>query len=176
VGRVQGEALWRCGFEHFPRPQHRQRHDQVARGHGIDADGRPLSWYQRPTRHLPWHHAPRPWFIIPHMLLNCSRPILVRRPISEHGSAGAPETMRSPTATTTRRRAFGGAWRPSSQVRHRSCVDRLPSHASDLVLCARVAGPFSRLPSSQPMIKGAQVAYGSSSLRRCDARGCARSS
>ena len=34
-----------------------------------------------------------------------------------------------------------------------------------LVLCARVAGPFSRPPSSQPMIKGALVAYGSRSLR-----------
>jgi hypothetical protein len=35
----------------------------TVRWHGIDADGRLLSWYQRPARHLPWHHAPRPWFI-----------------------------------------------------------------------------------------------------------------
>ena len=47
----------------------------------------------------------------------------------------------------------------------RSCVDLLPSHAADLVLCARMAGPFSRLPSSQPTIKGFVVAYSSTSLQ-----------
>ena len=73
--------------------------------------------------------------------------------------------MRFLSTTTTRKRIFGGAWRPSSQVRRRSCMDRLSLHAADLVLCARVAGPFSRLPSRQPTIKGALMAYGSSSTR-----------
>ena len=50
---------------------------------------------------------------------------------------------------------------------------RLPSHASDLVLCARVAGPFSRLTLSQPMIKGALVAYNSSCARWYAAHGWA---
>jgi len=45
-----------------------------------------------------------------------------QRLISEHGSAGPLETMRSPTATTIRRRTFGRAWRPSSQDRSRDCL------------------------------------------------------
>ena len=73
--------------------------------------------------------------------------------------------MCSPSSTTTRKRVFGGAWCPSSQVRHRNLADLLPSHAVDLVLCARIlirmAGPFSRLPASQPTILGFMVAYSS---------------
>ena len=83
--------------------------------------------------------------------------------------------MRFLSTTTMRKRTFGGAWRPSSQVRHRNLADLLPSHAVDLVLCARMAGPFSRLPSSQPTIKGALVAYGSRSTRWCAAHGRAGS-
>ena len=96
----------------------------------------------------------QPWFLMSCIRLNCSRPILVCRPISEQGSAGALETKRSPSAITTRTRTFGGAWRPSSQVRHSSLTHRLPSHAADLVLSARVEGPFSRPLSSQPTILG----------------------
>ena len=83
--------------------------------------------------------------------------------------------MRSPTATTTRRRAFGGAWRPSSQVRHRSLVDLLPSLTADLALCARVAGPFLRPPSSQPTFKGAILAYDSHSDQCLAVHWCAGS-
>ena len=46
---------------------------------------------------------------------------------------------------------------------------------SDLVLSARVAGPFSRLPSSQLVIKGGIVAYGSPSTQQYAARGRAQS-
>ena len=102
--------------------------------------------------------------------LNLSRPILVHRPNSEHGRKAAQETMRSSTATTTRKRVFGGAWRPSSQVRHSSLTHRLPLHAADLVLSARVEGPFLRLLSSQPTINGALVAYGSRCTRWYAAR------
>jgi hypothetical protein len=54
-------------------------------------------------------------------------------------------------------------------------VDLLPSHAFDLVLCVRMAGPFSRLPSSQLMIEVALVAYGSPSMRQCADRRRAQS-
>ena len=83
--------------------------------------------------------------------------------------------MRFLSTTTTRKRIFGGAWRPSSQVRRRSCMDRLSLHAADLVLCARVAGPFSRLPASQPTNFRFVVAYSSSCTRRCAAHRCVRS-
>ena len=79
--------------------------------------------------------------------------------------------MCSPSSTTTRKRVFGGAWCPSSQVRHRNLVDLLPSHAVDLVLCARMARQFSRLPASQPTILGFVVAYSSRWTRWCAARG-----
>ena len=42
-----------------------------------------------------------------------------------------------------RKRVFGGAWCPSSQVRLSSLTYRLPSHAADLALSVRVEGPFS---------------------------------
>ena len=61
---------------------------------------------------------------------------------------------------------------------HMSCVDRLPSHAADLVLCARVEGPFSRLTSSPPTINSALVgvAYAlRNGSRWCAARGRAQS-
>ena len=85
------------------------------------------------------------------------------------------ESKRSLSTTTTRNRTFGGDWRLSSTVRHRGLVDWLPSHAIDLVLCARVAGPFSRLPSSQLVIKRDIVASGSPSTRQYAARGRAQS-
>ena len=66
--------------------------------------------------------------------------------------------MLIPSTTTTRMRVFGGASRPSSRVRHRSLTHRLPLHAADLALSARVAVPFSRLPLSQPTFRGAHVA------------------
>ena len=112
---------------------------------------------------------------MPRMSLNLSRPILVRRSNSEQGCKGAPQTMRSLTASTTMRHTFGGAWCPSSQVHHRSLVDLLPSHTADLVLRARMAGPLSRLPSSQLTIKWVLVAYGSSSTRWHAAHGRALS-
>jgi hypothetical protein len=55
----------------------------------------------------------------------------------------------------------------TSQVCLRSLMDLLPSCAADLVLCARVAGSFSPLPSSQPTIKDVIVAYDSLSTRWC---------
>ena len=73
--------------------------------------------------------------------------------------------MRFLSTTTTRKRIFGGAWRPSSLVRRRSCMDRLPSHAADLALCARVAGPFSWPLPSQPTLLGFVLAYSSSCTR-----------
>ena len=82
-------------------------------------------------------------FCMPCISLNCSWPILVCRPNSEKGRKAAPETMRSSAATTTRKRVFGGAWCPSSQVRLSSLTYRLPSHAADLALSVRVEGPFS---------------------------------
>ena len=121
-------------------------------------------------RVVPWYRVKA--FAHASLSLNTSRSILVCGLSSEQGRAGAHGTMRFLSTTTTRKRIFGGAWRPSSLVRRRSCMDRLPSHAADLVLCARVAGPFSRPLSSQPMIKGALVAYGLRSLRGCAARGC----
>ncbi len=66
--------------------------------------------------------------------------------------------MLIPSTTTTRMRVFGGASRPSSRVRHRSLTHRLPLHAADLALSARVAVPFSRPPLSQPTFRGAPVA------------------
>ena len=56
---------------------------------------------------------------------------LVCRPKSEQARAGALETMCKPTATTIRRRVFGGASRPSASVRHRSRTHRIPSHAAN---------------------------------------------
>ena len=66
--------------------------------------------------------------------------------------------MLIPSTTTTRMRVFGGASRPSSRVRHRSLTHRLPLHAADLALSARVAVPFWRPPLSQPTFRGAPVA------------------
>ena len=74
------------------------------------------------------------------------------------------------STTTTRKRIFGGAWRPSSPVRHSGLTHRLPSHTADLVLCARVAGPFLRPLGSQPTILGFMLAYFSSLTRWYAAR------
>ena len=50
-------------------------------------------------------------------------------------------------------------------------MNRLPSHAADLVQYACMAGPFSRLPLIQRMINGFLVAYTSSCTRWCAGRG-----
>ena len=131
VGRADGEAYRRRAFEPFSRPQRRRHHVQVARGRGSDFADRLWSYHQHTNYRSPQNHAQYPQFHMSCIPLNCSRPILVRRPIAEQGSAGALETRLSPSTTTTRKRTFGGDWRPSSQVRHRSLVDLLPSHAID---------------------------------------------
>ena len=81
-------------------------------------------------------------FCMPCISLNCSWPILVCRPKSEKGRKAAPETMRSSTATITRKRVFGPS--VGLGVLLRRCATAashigLPSHA-DLALSARVEG------------------------------------
>ena len=113
------------------------------------------------------------------MSFSAARPFLVCRPRESLDSIFARKAKRSTTASTIRTRTFGGAWRASSSVRLRGFTHRLPSHNADLVLCVHMAGPFSRPPLSQPMMKGYLVGYYSTSLDavsfvsvrgRCDER------
>ena len=143
VGRAQGEAQRRRQFERFLGPQRRQRHHQVDHRRESDVADHLSSWYQRPACRLPQDPAQHTQFLMPCTSLNCSRSILVCRLLSEQGSAGALESNRSPSTTTTRKCTFGGAWRPSSWVRHRSLVDRLPSHTIDSC-CVRAWQAHSR--------------------------------
>ena len=99
------------------------------------------------------------------VLTSAARSILVRRPFSISGRATRRETIARGRTNPMRKRVFGGATSPSSPVRRRSLARLLPSHAADLVLCARVAGPFSCLTASQPTILGFELAYSSSCTR-----------
>ena len=151
VGRGDFEPSRRRGVWRLPRLSAVGRHDQVACGRHSKLAGRLLSWNQWPDGRAPRDRAQFPCHPHTSITLNESRSILVCRLKSEQSRAGVLEAAWSFTASTTRKRVFGGASRPSSPVRHRSCVDRLPSHAADLALCARMAGPFSRLPPILPL-------------------------
>ena len=74
-------------------------------------------------------------FCMPCISLNCSWPILVCRPKSEKGRKAAPETMRSSTATITRKRVFGPSVglgvllrRCATAASHIACPRTLTSH------------------------------------------------
>ena len=122
-----------------------------------------------PAQRAPDLHPPHSSISFSCWSFKCACPFLVRRPRESQVSSCALNSKSSPSASSIRTRTFGGARRPSSQVRHRSSLDPLLSHAALPVLCARVARPFSRLSSSLVVVMGLIVVYSSHCARRCAA-------